>query len=386
MFLKIHKEDVIEGLQKAANIIPAKTGAAYLRSIWLKAENGRLEIMATDSSLEFRGAYTAEIMEPGLAGVQGRAFVDLLRKLPSGQISLKLDSQNGNLLIEQGRRKYKLPTNDPVWFQTFSEFPENGTPGPVIWSGDFLQEIIERIIYCISDDDSMDALACLIFKPSENGIDACGLNGHQFARISFLHDDLQALLPPEGILIQKKYLNELKKWLGAGEIELNLGDKRLFLRTNDHGETFSLPLSNYVYPDYMNFLSKLKSEGVSRLTLNRKEAGEALERLLIFNTENNRCTYFDISGNELALSSTAQDVGSATENLDVSFNGTVKKIAFATRNLMDVLGNYRSEALTLILTGGEGPCGIEGENDKDYTVVIMPMKIVDETYYSEEQV
>ena len=38
MKLSVNKEQIIEGLQKAAAIIPAKAGAAYLRSIWLKAE------------------------------------------------------------------------------------------------------------------------------------------------------------------------------------------------------------------------------------------------------------------------------------------------------------------------------------------------------------
>ena len=38
----------------------------------------------------------------------------------------------------------------------------------------------------------------------------------------------------------------------------------------------------------------------------------------------------------------------------------------------------------LILTGGEGPCGVRGEDDPEYTVIVMPMKIVEETYYSEE--
>lgn len=33
MFLRVEKENIIEGLQKAANIIPSKSGAAYLRSI-----------------------------------------------------------------------------------------------------------------------------------------------------------------------------------------------------------------------------------------------------------------------------------------------------------------------------------------------------------------
>ena len=38
MKLTVNKEQIIEGLLKAAAIIPAKAGAQYLRSIWLKAE------------------------------------------------------------------------------------------------------------------------------------------------------------------------------------------------------------------------------------------------------------------------------------------------------------------------------------------------------------
>lgn len=386
MYIKVYKEDVIEGLQKAASIIPAKSGAAYLRSIWLKAEDGKVEILATDSSIEFRGSYTAEVIEPGLAGVQGRSFVDLVKKLSSGQISFKLDEESGNLLIEQGRRKYKLPTNDSVWFQNFSEFPESDNP--VIWAGDFIQELIDRLIYCISDDDAMDAIACLNIKPKEDGkIDACGLNGHQFAMLRFMHDDLHAMLPASGILIQKKYLGELKKWLGGNEVDLSLGDKRLFLRSSDRSETFSLPLSSYQYPDYMNFLSRLSGE-TSSLSIDRKEITEALDRLLIFNTDNNRCTYYDFkaSPGEVVLSSTGQDTGSATEILEGQYQGDIAKIAFPTRNLIEIISHYNSKGLKMVMSGSEGPCGIFGEEDPDYTVIIMPMKIVDDTYYSEETV
>ena len=79
-------------------------------------------------------------------------------------------------------------------------------------------------------------------------------------------------------------------------------------------------------------------------------------------------------------------MGSATESLDASYNGTIHKIAFPTKNLLDILDHYRSEKLTLILTAAEGPCGIKGEDDQEYTVIIMPMKIVEATYYSEEEV
>ena len=55
MKLTIMKEHIIEGLQKAASIIPAKSGAAYLRSLWLKAEGDKLTIMSTDANIEFTG-------------------------------------------------------------------------------------------------------------------------------------------------------------------------------------------------------------------------------------------------------------------------------------------------------------------------------------------
>lgn len=384
MKLTVNKEQIIEGLLKAAAIIPAKAGAQYLRSIWLKAEEGSLSVMSTDANIEFTGRYPAEVAAPGLIGVQGRAFVDLVRQLPTGVLHLTLDEASGNLLLEQGRRTYKLPVSGAEWFQNFSAFPAENA---VTWSGDFLQDILDKVGFCISDDDAMDAIACLCMKPRGNGrIDVCGLNGHQFALVSFTHDELAERLPEGGMLIQKKYLADIKKWLGVDEIELNITDKRLYLRSLDGAETLSLPRAAHEYPDYNIFMSKLASEDMHPMTLARKEAIEALGRILIFNTESDRCTYMDLSAGEALLSAQGQDVGSANESLEVAYNGDMKRIAFPTRNLLDVLGHFVSAKIDMMLTGSEGPCGIRGADDADYTVIIMPMKVSETTYYSEEDV
>ena len=197
---------------------------------------------------------------------------------------------------------------------------------------------------------------------------------------------LAARLPAEGMLIQKKYLQDIKKWLGVDEIELNITDKRLYLRSLDGAETLSLPRAAYEYPDYNIFMSKLADEGVSAMTLDRKEGMDALGRILIFNTESDRCTYMDLSENEARLSAQGQDVGSASESLEVTYRGDISRIAFPTRNLLDVLGHFVSGKIDMLLTGTEGPCGIRGAEDPDYTVIIMPMKISETTYYSEEDV
>ena len=395
MQLTVFRNDIIDGLQKSSGIIPAKTGAAFLRTIWLEAQGSVLRILSTDSSLEFTGQYPAKIKEEGLCGVQGKNFFELVRKLPPGEIGLTLDAASGNLLIKQGSRRYKLPVSDRNWFQSFAPFPEEGA---VMWSGDFLEEIIDRVSYCISDEDTMEAMACLFMRPAATPpkVEVCGLNGHQFSLVGFSEDNIQAMLPPEGILIQKKYVGELRRWLSSAEIELAISQKRLFFRAQVKDEsdadsakleTFSLPLSYYQYPDYNSFVSKLDTEDVSTLTIDRLELMDALDRVAIFTTDNNRCAYFVFQGsNELSLRSQGQEAGEASETLECTFAGSLPKVAFPTKDITEILGHFHSAKVSFALTGAEGPCGITGEEDPDSLVIIMPMKIVEETYYSEEDI
>ncbi len=385
MKITLVKEQIIDGLQKAANILPMRTGAAYLRSIWIKAEMDHVLIMATDANIEFCGKYAAEVEEGGLIGVQGRAFVDLIKQLPNGNIKLHLDAANGHLLIEQGRRKYKLPANDAAWFQNFSDFP---TENSVVWTGDFFQDILEKITFCISDEDGADAISCLYMKAitSAGGtsrIEFCGLNGHQFALVSFSHDELSAIIPAEGILLQKKYLQEMKKWLGTDEIEININEKRFYVRTLNSQELLSLPRATYNYPDYNLFLEKIRGNN-SVLHIDRKECAEALGRISIFNTNNNRCTYFELNETEAILTTQGKDVGSANEGLEVIYKGDIKNIAFPSKDLLDIMNHFTSDQLTMTLTGTEGPCAIQGKNDPDYTVIVMPMKIAENSNYNDE--
>ena len=388
MYLTVKKEQIIEGLQKAASIIPSKAGAAYLRSIWLQALKGadgdRLTIMSTDVNIEFTGTYPVDIREEGTAGVNGRAFVELLRRLPGGDITLRLDEEAHILSVEQGRRSYKLPTVDPVWFQPLPPFPEEGA---VLWSGDFFQDIIDKVAFCISDDDSAEGLACLYFKAGEEGkVDACGLNGHQFAMVRFINDELARLLPENGLLIQKKYVNELRKWLGSDEVMLNISERRFHIRTGSGSETLSIPRSaNFSYPDHLSFLARLDRANTSQLDVDRRETMDALDRLLIFNNDSDRCTYFRFSPQEVELSAQGQETGSATEHLEGTFQGDLELIAFPTRSLMDILGHFQSSSLHYVFTGAEGPCGITGSDDAEYTVILMPMKIAESSYYTEEE-
>lgn len=383
MFLKVRKEDIIDGLLKAANIIPAKTGAAYLRTVWLKAEGDTLAILATDSSIEFSGTYPAVSSEGGLVGVQGKKFCDLIKRMPPGEILLKLDASGKHLHVEQGRRKYKLPANESSWFQDFNLFPEETA---VLWSGDFFKEIIDRIAFCISDDEDLTSMNCIKFAPVEgDDIEICGLNGHQFGLLKFTNADIHKALGQDGFLISKKYLMEIRKWLSNDEIEISLSDKRLFLRTENKKEVFSLPLKTFVFADYRNFINQYKDSFVNTLLVDKHELTDALDRIYLFNTEANKATFFDFGPEELSLYCQGQDIGEGTEQIGCQYNGELSKIALPTKVILDILGHFNSDSLTFYFAGATEPCKIVGKDDPNYMIITMPVEITEDTYYSEEE-
>lgn len=386
MKIIVTKEQIIDGLQKAAAIMPAKTGSASLRSIWLKASSekgGMISIMATDANIEFTGNYKATVEEEGLVGVQGRTLVDLIRQLPQGEIKLSLDD-SGNMIVQQGRRKYTLAVNGPEWFQAFEPFPAE--PAPAMWSGDFLLDVLDRVMFCISDNDSDDELSCLYMrkKDAEN-IEICGLNGHQFALIRCVNADLAAILPDNGMLLQKRYVQDLKKWLGPDELEVSIvPGKRCFFRRLDGAETMSLPLASWEYPDYNSFMAKVVSGEVSTLSIDRKECMDALSRLQIFNTDTDRCTGIQLGSNEISMFVQGQGAGSATEEMEASYNGGLDRIAFPTRDLLDVFSHFTAARINMNFTTTDGPCGVDSKEDVNYIVIVMPMRIDQEEIYDEE--
>jgi len=379
MHVTVTKEEILEGVQKAASIIPAKTGAAFLRTIWMQNSDSTLNIMSTDSKLEFSGSYSVQSRESGLVGVQGRSFYDLLRKLPPGEITFRSDEET--LLLEQGRRKYKLPTFDATWFQPFTPFPAESAAS---WSGSELRHLIDRILFCIADDntDNMHFMK-MTPLPDSDKIEVCGLNGHQFAMANLAHSEIHPLLGENGILIAKPYLVELKKWLTDKNIHFTVNQKRLFFTNQNTTEIFSLPLNYDHYPDYNAFFTYFEDE-TSRMRVDKEELMDSLERLLIFNTETQRCSYFVFDDQELIIYSQGQDTGEATELLPIEFSGQLDKIIFPTKNVIDVLNHFQSPIVEFQFTSSNGPCKITGDDDSHYLVIIMPVQIDEETYYTDE--
>lgn len=385
MYLRIFKEDIIDGIMKATSIISQKAGAAYLRTLWLKAEDDKLEILSTDSNMEFIGKYKSNILEKGLVGVEGKKFSDLMRKLKPGEIIFKADQEKNIFFIQQDKRRYKIPTTESSWFPELTAFPPDNN---VLWSGEMLKEIIDKLSFSISDDDTMGSMTCMKISrglETESEVEFCGFDVENMGLYTLKDDGIFNLIPEEGLLIPKRYLVELRKWLTPGEIELSISSDRFFIRTQDLSESISFPLSFEEFTDYRQILDSFSADLKSCLKVNRKELMDALDRVLIFSTEFNKSAVFVLSKDEVGIDSTAVETGEANEVLGCSYKGDISELVFNIKSLLEILGHFTSEEISIYLSGQVRPCKITGKDDPNYFVVTMPVEIQEETYYTEEE-
>ncbi|MBQ7456235.1 MAG: DNA polymerase III subunit beta [Desulfovibrio sp.] len=371
------KERVFPGVQRAISIMPSKSGAAALRALWINAKDDTLTIQSTDANLEFTGSYPAEVQEPGFIGIQGQIFSGLVGTC-QGNVELSYTEGDGSVQLTHAAGVCKLPVQSLNWYASMKPFPET----PLIdWSGDMVKEIIDRISFCINDDaTTLDALSCLYITRNDERIDICGLNGHEFARYTIIHDQMMHNLPEDGVLIQRSYLSHLNKFLNNDEIEVNFTDSSAFFK-NSNNEMLTIPrVANIIYPNYKNFLSRL--EEFSTLTVEKDAFMHALNRIATVNTDTDSCTDLNIdeSNTFIKCSANIENTGEVEEKISITYDGNIRKISFRTKHLLTILDHFVSKTITMRLTSDVGPCSFEGDDDPFYQVVLMPVHTIEKEY------
>lgn len=380
MNITVSKEHIIGILQKAGNVTPTRAALAALRAIWLKAEGQTLTCMATDANVDYSGTCAAMVITPGIMGVDSKNFVELVSKMPAGEIRLRKEEDSGNLLVEQGRRKYKLPFVDAKWFVPPRAFPEHAA----FLAGDVMHEIIDRVRFCVSSDASTDVLNCLMLRRAGQAVEAMGLNGYNMAVYRVENADMCAMIPDTGMLIAEKYLQYIKKTLPTDEVEMGTCGKFLHFRRAGGDESFSMPLAMHTFPEVDRVLQGAAAPDVPALHVRREELQEALQRTAIFNTKDDKAVKLWLEAEHITLAPNASEEGEASEVMDAVYEGSAFSLAFPALRLCEMLGHFASKDVHMRMQAPEKPCCITGDDDAGYMTVIMPMKVQEEVYYEED--
>lgn len=385
MKLHIDRDVLLQGVARTQGVVDRRGTMPILANFFLEAKDDQVTIAATDLEVSFRGLYPAEIQEEGALTVPAVSLYNILRELPSTRIDLE-GTETASLVIQQGEARYQLRGLPADQFPPLPT-PENLELVPL--KSRLLKEMIEKTIFSVSGDDLQYHLSGVyVEKIAENDIIKLRLvstDGHRLSLVERTVPGIEQFGFVEGILIPRKGVAEIQRWLGEEEQSaLGIDQKSLILQ-QDHKFLF-IRLLEKKFPDYRRIIP---ARFRMQITLPRREFYEILRRLSLLSSERFKGVILKFSPEMLELQYINPEVGEGRERLPLarlSFEADEPEgaaappelpleIGFNARYLIEPLGVMQSERVFLEINDKDKPCRLRGEDDPDYYCIIMPMSL-----------
>jgi len=274
-------------------------------------------------------------------------------------------------VLSAGRSRFTLATLPTADFPAMSE---GDLPHTFALPADALRALVDRTRFAISTEETRYYLNGIYLHAVElEGVPvmrAVATDGHRLARVEMPMPEGAAGMP--GIIIPRKAVNELRKLIDEcdNDIQISLSDTKI--RFGFDGAVLTSKLIDGTFPDY----EKVIPVGNDKLLeVDCRQFAEAVDRVATISTERSRSVKLEISDNNLTLSASSPDAGSATEEIEVSYDKEAIEIGFNSKYLLDIAQQVEGDTAQVLFADGASPAIVRDSADSSALYVLMPMRV-----------
>ncbi|HQI23432.1 MAG TPA: DNA polymerase III subunit beta [Smithella sp.] len=369
MEFKINREVFLDGIQKTLGIVEKKTTIPILNNILIKAEAGKIKIIATDREIILISDYEAEVMEKGEITISAKKIYEMIREIQGEFINF---IQKNNLVkISAQRAFYKIPGLPADDFPSIAD--DQDIPFSKI-QGSIIKDLINKTSFAMATDETRKNLNGVLMEAGLDGsnylLRMVATDGHRLAMARGFTPE-PTLKTVKGIIIPRKGLMEIKKIIDENkEVQIGLHKNMFLVKTEN--TLLKVSLVDADYPDYKKVIPTEKGMSV---VLEKDYFLHALRRMSVVSSERYGGVILSFSKGKLTLNSTNLDVGEATEEIDIDYGGEAIDSGFNVNYLIDAIAVVNKENIVFEVGLGLKPSIIKQAEDDNYLCIIMPLKI-----------
>ncbi len=374
MKFTIERAALLRSLGHGQNIVERRNTIPILANVQLHAHDGQIDFTATDLDIAVRESTAANVIQPGKATAPAHTLHDIVRKLPEGaQVELALFPDGGRISLTAGRSKFQLaclPAAD------FPEMTDNDAAWPiqfVIAAGD-LKRLIDKTRFAISTEETRYYLNGVFLHSAQTGgvsmLRAVATDGHRLARV-------ELPLPAgagkmQGIILPRKTVLELRKLLDEAQGDISVAVSETKIRFSFDSIVLTSKLIDGTFPDY----SRVIPSGNDKvMRVDSRSMKQAVDRVATISSEKSRAVKINLTKDQVVLSVSSPDQGSATEEISAAYSATPIEIGFNARYLLDIIDQIDGESAIFELFDAHSPTLIRDSGDDTSQYVLMPMRV-----------
>ena len=370
-------------IQLVSKAVASRPTHPILANILLTADQGTNKISLTgfDLNLGIQTSFDASVKKSGAITIPSKLLAEIVNKLPNETpVSVFVDDNSDNILIKSDMGSFNLKGISSDDYPNLP-FVESGTSLNIDPSS-FLKAL-KLTIFASSSDDSKQLLTGVNFTFNFKCLESAATDGHRLAVVFVDNkenfnekENVSSNEEKLSVTIPTRSLREIEKLVSLSTSENSI---KLFY---DKGQVVFISSSQIIttstlegsYPNY----SQLIPDSFSKIfTFNTKKLIESLERIAVLADQQSSVVKIKLDDKDLALlSADAQDIGSASELIPVSFDFEEFDIAFNVRYLLEGLKVISSKNVIFKCNLPTTPAVLVPEdNINSFTYLVMPVQV-----------
>ncbi|MBC7384669.1 MAG: DNA polymerase III subunit beta [Cryobacterium sp.] len=368
MKFTIHRNPFLEALSKAQSVVEKKNTVPILANILFSVDGETLSVSATDLEVGLKSMLAITKGESGKVTLSAKSLLDIVKELPQAEIEIS-KKENDWVEIVCGKSRFKVVSLSANEYPALPAFEEKKYFDAKI---EGLKEMIDRTSFAVSTDATRYLMNGVFFEPLEKNImRMTATDGH---RLAFMDTEVFSVMPEfkRGVIIPRKGLIELRKFLDEGDATIGLAFERGYVFAHLGGSYLFIRLIEGEYPDYRQVIPKM-TDRVAKI--DKATFHHALKRVSLLAHEKSKGVKFSIQPEMLTIYSSNPDLGEAKEEIDVEYSGEAISIGFNAKYLLECLAVTPVEKLELHFKDHLSPGILRGEGQPNHTYVVMPMRI-----------
>ena len=342
-------------------IVSRNVSLPILNTILIKTENGRIKLSATNLELGINYWLGAKIEEAGEVAVPARIFSDFLSNVSDEKVILK--AQKNIISIDSEHYKTQILGMDT---KDFPIIPKLEKSSPFKINSQDLKTALVSVL---------DSAALSETRPELSGIFVCISKDHaEFAATDSFRLSEKITQGRDGT--NKSFILPRSTSVEVARLVENLeGDVSLVVTENQvliYGDDFEV-VSRLIDGRYPEYKRVIPDKFISLARVNRSDLEKSIRMASIFSS-----TISDIKlkadKNLIEVTAKNSDRGEIVAHVACDIKNEPFEIAVNYHYLLDGLKVLPAENVILEFTGDGSPLVLRGENLKDQTYVIMPLR------------
>ncbi|MGI6161769.1 MAG: DNA polymerase III subunit beta [Christensenellales bacterium] len=364
MKFSIDKESLISAISIVQKAMGTRSTMPVLEGIYIEAENGRLSLKCTDMALLIESSVEAEVEENGVVVLPGRIFSEIIRKLPSGKVSV-LSAGDMSVKIKSGMSRTTLQCMN---VREFPEMPEIEKKSGLVMEQKIIRDMIRQTIFATASDETKPILTGTLIEMEGGCVNFVALDGYRLAFRSSKADGGDVSV---NCVVPAKSMGEIAKTLGEeGEAAITIGTNHILI---DAGKTKII--SRLLDGEFIKYRQIMPQDYQTRVKIARAEFAEAMDRASLMAREGkNNLVKLSIDEDKMVITSNSE-IGDAYEEVDIWIEGKPLEIAFNSKYFSDVLKALEDETVYLDFNSNVSPCVLRPVEGSAFQYLILPVRI-----------